>query len=55
MSADDPLDLLTRSMSDGEPVDWDLVEAPLDLGEDTLRALKDLERIADFSRRLQRA
>jgi serine/threonine protein kinase/tetratricopeptide (TPR) repeat protein len=58
MSADgpvDPLDPLIDAVSEGEPVDWKLAESASDLDLDALRALKDMQRIADFSRRLQRA
>ena len=58
MSADqpvDPLDPLIEAVSKDEPVDWKLAESASDRDIDALNALKDMQRIADFSRRLQRA
>jgi eukaryotic-like serine/threonine-protein kinase len=54
MSADDPLDDLASSVSDGTRIDWDRVAAdPEDASE--VQGLRDLERIAAFSRALQRS
>src|SRR5512135_348899 len=50
----DPLDRLAESVSDGTRVDWDRVQSEPQLDSDTAGALKDLERIAEFSRALQR-
>ncbi|HEU4724032.1 MAG TPA: alpha/beta hydrolase [Candidatus Eisenbacteria bacterium] len=52
MSGTDPLDELSRAVSDGAAVDWDRAESDeatvgMQLG---VRALRDLERIAAFSR-----
>lgn len=53
--ADDPLDEIAGSVSDGKPVDWDGVEAQGALQEGaSVRAMRDLERIAEFNRVLQR-
>jgi serine/threonine protein kinase len=54
MSADNPLDPFVEALSNGDPVDWTLAESATDLHGGALRALKDIERIAGFSRRLQR-
>ena len=56
MSADDPLDEVTGSISDGEPVDWGLAESgTLDEKEQaSVRALRDVERIAEVHRVLHR-
>src|SRR5262249_41388876 len=56
MSADDTLDAVTRSISDGDAVDWDLAESSTKgEGEQaSLRALRDVERVALGYRILQR-
>src|SRR5262249_33444417 len=56
MTPDDPLDELASSVSDGSTVDWDEAEtAAQSSGQGgSVRALRDLSRIADFSRALQR-
>lgn len=56
MSADDPLDDLASSVSDGAPVDWDAArtDALSPGAAGSLRALRDLSRIAEFNRALQR-
>ena len=54
MHADDPLDDLASSVSDGTQIDWDRVAAdPEDEAE--IQGLRDVERIAAFSRTLQRS
>lgn len=55
MCAEDPLEELAGSVLDGSPVDWDLAETrTTGAGEEaTLRGLRDLERIAGYSRSLQ--
>lgn len=57
MSLDDPIDDLTRSVSEGVPVDWERAESGTQDAEDraSLQALRDLERIAEYHRRLQRS
>ena len=56
MSADDRLDALAGSVSDGRPVDWSHEEDEADAGEEpSVRALRDVSLIAEFSRDLQRA
>ena len=56
MSADDKLDSLAESVSDGRPVDWvhEETEAGAD-EEPSVRALRDVSLIAEFSRDLQRS
>ena len=54
MSADDPLDELSDSVLRGDQVDWDRPDTGTGLDPDTFRNLRDVARIADFSRRLQR-
>ena len=51
-----PLEELAGSVLDGVSVHWDLVETGVTDGERSasLRALRDLERIANYSRSLQR-
>jgi TolB-like protein/tetratricopeptide (TPR) repeat protein len=53
-NADDPLDELSESVLKGEPRDWALDETKDGLDPEAVRALRDVERIADFSRQLQR-
>jgi len=54
MRADDPLDDLASSVSDGIQIDWDHVAA--DPGHEAeIQGLRDVERIAAFSRTLQRS
>lgn len=57
MSADDPLDELASSVSDGLPVDWDdaAPRAEAERAQASFLALRDLARIAEFSRALQRS
>ena len=57
MSTEDPIDDLSRSVSEGSPVDWDRAESGARSADDrdSLHALRDLERIADYHRRLQRS
>jgi len=50
----DAAERLTRSVSDGTPVDWQDVEVDADLDADTLHAMRDVARIAEFNRALQR-
>jgi serine/threonine-protein kinase len=52
---DDPIDRLTGSVSDGAPVDWEQVGAGPELDEDTVEAMREVARIAEFNRSLQRA
>ena len=55
MSADDKLDSLAGSVSDGRPVDWVQEETEADVDEESgVRALRDVSLIAEFSRDLQR-
>src|SRR5262245_29706765 len=55
MSADDKLDSLAGSVSDGRPVDWVQEETQAEVDqESSLRALRDVSLIAEFSRDLQR-
>ena len=55
MSADDKLDNLAGSVSDGRPVDWNQEETEADADEESsVRALRDVSLIAEFSRDLQR-
>ena len=54
MHADDPLDDLASSVSDGASIDWNRVAAdPKDEAE--IQGLRDVEQIAAFSRTLQRS
>ena len=55
MAADDPLDELSDSVLRGEEIDWDRPETRTGLDPDTLQNLRDVARIAEFSRRSQRA
>lgn len=55
MSTDDKLDNLAGSVSDGRPVDWNQEETEADADlESSVRALRDVSLIAEFSRDLQR-
>jgi hypothetical protein len=55
VSADDRLDALAGSVSDGRPVDWNQEETEADPDEESsVRALRDVSLIAEFSRDLQR-
>ena len=55
MSADDKLDNLAGSVSDGHPVDWTQEETEADADEESsVRALRDVSLIAEFNRDLQR-
>lgn len=54
MTPDDPIDDLVDSISDGTPIDWSESESGVQ-DPAGIRALHDLERIADFHRRLQRS
>ena len=55
MSADDKLDSLAESVSDGRPVDWIQEETEANVEEESsVRALRDVSLIAEFSRDLQR-
>lgn len=57
MSTDDPLDAVSGSISDGDPVDWDLTEsAQLDADErESVQALREVERVVEYHRALQRS
>src|SRR5262245_14029708 len=59
MSVDDRdkrLDSLAGSVSDGQPVDWTKVSSDAAESEQgSIRALQDVERIAEFNRTLQRS
>src|SRR5262245_12172665 len=48
MSVDDPLDAVTGSISDGDPVDWEATQSSASDAEKqaSLRALRDVERVA---------
>ena len=48
MSADDPIDDVAGSISDGDPVDWELAESSTTDEQDqaSLQALRDIERVA---------
>ena len=54
VGAGDNVDRVTRSVSDGKPVDWDRVEIDPVLDSDTVDALRKVARIAEFNRALQR-
>jgi hypothetical protein len=55
VSADDQLNSLVGSVSDGRPVDWNREETEADPDEESsVRALRDVSLIAEFSRDLQR-
>src|SRR5262245_47745970 len=50
----DPIDELIASVSDGRPVDWNAAERAVPAAaRPRIDALRELERIADFSRGLQ--
>ncbi|HEU4725250.1 MAG TPA: protein kinase [Candidatus Eisenbacteria bacterium] len=55
MEPEDRLDELAGSVVDGAPVDWDGVETRAELDDESrsIRALRDLSRIAAFNRALQ--
>jgi Tol biopolymer transport system component len=55
MSADDPFDSVTGSISDGSPVDWDLAETSAGDEEEQarLRVLRDIEKVAQGFHALQ--
>lgn len=57
MSAEERLDALAGSVSDGSPVDWGTAEREGEAAGEgsSVRALRDVARIADFSRELQRS
>src|SRR5262245_36021408 len=59
MPTDDRLDSLAGSVSDGGPVDWEGAESAAAGGGDeersSLRALRDVARIVEFNRGLQRS
>jgi hypothetical protein len=56
MSGDDRLDSLAGSVSDGQPVDWTLAASDAKESERaSIRALQEVERIAEFNRFLQRS
>jgi Tol biopolymer transport system component len=54
---DDPIDDAYESIPDGRSVDWELTEskAASALEQSRVRALRDLERIAEYNRSLQRS
>jgi hypothetical protein len=56
MSAEDPLEVLARSILEGSKVDWDLAEAEAEAAGEAgrIRALREVERLATFHRDLQR-
>lgn len=55
--SDDRLDALAGSVSDGRPVDWDGAETEAQDagGQESVRALRDVARIVEFNRGLQRS
>lgn len=53
MNPDDAVERLTGSLSDGTPVDWQEASADTGLDIDTLEAMRDVARIAEFNRGLQ--
>ncbi len=55
MSADDPIDKVTGSISDGDPVDWTLAESGDEADRARVEALRDVERIAEVHRVLHRS
>jgi hypothetical protein len=57
MATDDPVDKLTRSVSDGRSVDWGAAESGAGDAKEraSIRALRDLESVAEYHRRLQRS
>lgn len=54
MASGDSVNRLTRSVSDGSPVDWEHVEIDSNLDADTVDAMREVARIAEFNRGLQR-
>jgi len=54
MSAEEPIDVLTRSVLEGALVDWDLAEEEAKDAVGRVRALRAVARIAAFHRALQR-
>lgn len=54
MEPDDKIDRLTRSISDGTPVDWARAGTDPDLDSDTVEAMRHVARIAEFNLDLQR-
>lgn len=56
MSAEDPLEQLAGSILDGSEVDWEQAEEDSDGNEGAgrIRALRELERIVELHRALQR-
>jgi hypothetical protein len=56
MSAEDPLEVLARSILEGAEIDWDLAEAEAEMGGEAgrIRALREVARVAAFHRDLQR-
>ena len=54
MKPGDPIDRVTGSLSDGDPVDWQRAETDKDFAPDTLQGLRKVERIAEFHRSVQR-
>ena len=56
MSAEDPLEQLAGSILDGSEVDWEQAEEDSDGngGTGRIRALRELERIVELHRALQR-
>ena len=56
MSAEEPLDDIAGSVSDGGNVDWGAIHGARDPGEKrTIGALREVARIAEFNRELQRS
>jgi TolB-like protein/Tfp pilus assembly protein PilF len=55
MKPDDPLDDLVSFVGDGASVDWDLEETRGGSKPGAVRALRDVARMADFNRALQRS
>lgn len=55
MSADDPLESVTGSISDGDPVDWSLAESSVSQEDEQgpLRALREIEKVAQGFHALQ--
>jgi len=50
----DPIEALLASISDGHSIDWDAADSQLDPSERLrLKPLRDISKIADFSRRQQ--
>jgi hypothetical protein len=50
----DSVDRLTGSVSDGKAVDWEHVELDAEHDSDTVRMMRDVARIAEYNRALQR-